>query len=103
MIFALACGFSNSFSQPKKEWAELGFEPRTSYKFRKPKARLANVSIITSKDKLSYILPLNYSAFFGNFVTALIHSNILEISTHIRSDFSTKIFDTNGRPLYKSE
>jgi hypothetical protein len=32
MIFALAYNFSNSFSQPKKkERAELGFEPRTSY------------------------------------------------------------------------
>jgi hypothetical protein len=36
MIFALAFGFS--ISQPKKtkkERAELGFEPRTSHRFRK--------------------------------------------------------------------
>jgi hypothetical protein len=60
MIFALACGFSNLHwlqlilndnKRKKKERAELGFEPRTSYNLGiRPKARTANVRIITSKN-----------------------------------------------------
>ena len=47
----------------KKERAELGFEPRTSYNLGiRPKARTANISIITGKNNLILLLPLNYPA-----------------------------------------
>jgi hypothetical protein len=54
MIFALACGFSNSFSLPKKkERAELGFATRNY--INNPKQEPKN--------------PLKYSAFFCKIVT----------------------------------